>query len=70
MKTVSGQKNSKVSKLDGAKGGNHAMLKRQHTGTQKPGVSSQEQGSSSGDGAQGGSTKMFGKQTVKAAKPA
>lgn len=52
------------------KGGTTNMIKQQHTGTQKSGVTSQEKGKSSGDGPKGGSTKMFGKQTVKAAKPA
>lgn len=52
------------------KGGTTSMLKQQHTGAQKPGVTSQEKGKSSGDGAKGGSTKMFGKQTAKTAKPA
>jgi hypothetical protein len=52
------------------KGGNTSMMKQQFTGTQKPGMSSQEHSKSSGDGAKGGNTKMFGKQKVKAAKPA
>lgn len=52
------------------KGGNTAMQKRQFTGTQKPGVSSQEHSKSSGDGAKGGSTKMFGRQSAKPQKPA
>ena len=52
------------------RGGTANMMKQQHTGTQKPGVTSQEKGKSSGNGPKGGNTKMFGKQTVKAAKPA
>lgn len=68
MKNVNGMKNSKKSSLDGAKGGKTGMLKRQFTGTQKPGVSSQEQSKSGGDGAKGGNTHMFGKQTSKPAK--
>lgn len=52
------------------KGGSTSMQKQQFTGTQKPGVSSQEHSRSSGTGAKGGNTKMFGKQTSKAAKPA
>ncbi len=52
------------------KGGSTPMMKQQFTGTQKPGMSSQEHSKSSGTGAKGGNTKMFGKQTVKAVKPA
>mgnify|MGYP004446390399 CR=1 FL=1 len=50
-------------------GGKSSMMKRQFTGTQKPGVSSQEH-SKSGGMAKGGTTKMFGKQTVKPLRPA
>lgn len=45
------------------------MMKGQHTGTQKPGVSSQEKSGGKGGGVKGGTTKMFGKQTSKAVKP-
>lgn len=45
------------------------MQQRQFTGQQKPGVSSQEHSKSGGLGAKGGTTKMFGKQTAKPAKP-
>lgn len=64
-------KNKQLSmkKGTGAKGGSTSMQHRQFTGTQKPGVSSQEQSKSGGKGAVGGKTKMFGKQTVKPAKP-
>lgn len=47
------------------------MMKGQATGPQKPGVTSQEQSRAKTKGcAKGGTTKMFGKQTAKAAKPA
>lgn len=59
-----------MKKGTGAKGGSTSMLQRQFTGTQKPGVSSQEQSKSGGKGAVGGKTKMFDKQTAKPAKPA
>lgn len=52
------------------KGGNASMMKQQFTGQQKAGVTSQEHSKSGGTGAKGGSTKMFGKQTSKALKPA
>ena len=63
-------KSKGVKSASGAKGGSTSMQKRQFTGQQKPGVSSQEHSKSGGIGAKGGSTKMFGKQTVKAVKPA
>ena len=68
-KNVNSKKNSKISSLDGAKGGKTSMMHRQFTGQQKPGVSSQEQSKSAGP-IKGGKTHMFGKQTVKAVKPA
>lgn len=47
------------------------MMQRQASGPQKPGVSSQEHSAKKSKGpVKGGSTKMFGKQTVKAVKPA
>lgn len=60
---------SKSHSFNGAKGGSTAMLKRQSTGQQEAGVSSQEPKGSGGKFAKGGTTKMFGKQTVKPAKP-
>jgi len=65
-------KTKSISKKSGmaVNGGNTTMQHQQHTGTQTPGVSSQEKGSSGGFGAKGGTTKMFGKQTVKAQTPA
>lgn len=66
-------KNKQLSMKKGSKvpaGGSGKMQQRQFTGQQKPGVSSQEHSKSGGNGAKGGSTKMFGKQTVKAVKPA
>lgn len=45
------------------------MMKQQHTGTQKPGVTSQEKGASGGKGAKGGSGKMFGFAGSKPKKP-
>jgi len=65
-------KSKGVKSASGAKAGpSNVMMGRQNTGPQKAGVSSQEQGSgkSKGLGAKGGSTKMFGKQTVKPQKP-
>lgn len=47
------------------------MMQGQATGTQKPGVTSQEQSRSKDKTpVKGGTTKMFGKQGVKPAKPA
>lgn len=64
-------KSKGVKSASGAKGGSTSMQHRQFTGPQKAGVSSQEQtGSGGGYAAKGGKTKMFGKQTVKPAKPA
>ncbi len=60
---------SKGHSFSGAKGGSTGMLKRQFTGQQEAGVSSQEQSKEGGKFAKGGSGKMFGKQTVKPAKP-
>lgn len=66
------QKTMKKSSTIPNEGPSNVMLGRQVTGPQKPGVGSQEQGSgaSSGLGAQGGSTKMFGFTGSKPAKPA
>lgn len=69
-KKVSNQKDSKKKSLDGAKGGKHGMMHRQFTGQQKAGQSSQEHSKEGGGVAKGGKTHMFGKQTVKALKPA
>lgn len=64
-------KSKGVKSTTGAKAGpSGKMMHRQFTGAQKPGVSSQEHSKSGGAGAQGGNTKMFGKQTVKPAKKA
>lgn len=66
-------KSKGVKSTSGAKAGpSNVMLGRQHTGTQKPGVSSQEQGKEGkmSYAAKGGTTKMFGKQAAKPAKPA
>jgi hypothetical protein len=47
------------------------MMQGQATGQQKPGVSSQEHSRTKSKGpVKGGTTKMFGKQTVKPVKPA
>lgn len=46
------------------------MMKGQASNTQKPGFSSQEQSRSKGGAPKGGSTKMFGKTSSKALKPA
>lgn len=66
-------KNKQLSKKAGTKiptGGNK-MMKRQGTGPQKPGVSSQEHSGAKSKGpAKGGTTKMFGKSTVKTQTPA
>ena len=59
---------SKAHSFSGAKGGSTSMLKRQFTGQQPSGVTSQEPKKESGGFAKGGSTKMFGKQSVKPAK--
>lgn len=71
---VSVMKNKQLSMKKGTKlpneGPSGKMMKRQFTGTQKPGQSSQEQSKSGGTGAKGGSTKMFGKSGSKALKPA
>lgn len=70
MKTIT---NKNASKRAGTpiRGGKGSMQKQQHTGQQKPGVTSQESGASpSGIAAKGGKGKMFGKQTSKALKPA
>lgn len=67
------QQSLKKSKtLPDVEGPSNVMLGRQNTGPQKPGVSSQEQpeGKSSGLGAKGGTTKMFGYTGSKPAKPA
>lgn len=63
-------KSKGVKSASGAKGGSTGMQHRQFTGAQKPGVSSQEHSKSGGTAAKGGTTKMFGKQTVKPAKKA
>lgn len=67
-------KNKQLSMKKGSKlpteGPSGKMLKGQYTGTQKPGVTSQEKGASGGKFAKGGSTKMFGKSGSKALKPA
>lgn len=65
-KTVSNKTGSTIPN----EGPSGVMMGRQYTGPQKPGVSSQEQSKSSGLGAQGGSTKMFGFSGSKPAKPA
>ena len=61
---------SKSHSFSGAKGGSTGMMKRQYTGQQEAGVSSQEHSKGGGGFAKGGSTKMFGKQSVKPAQPA
>lgn len=67
-------KNKQLSMKKGAgvpAGPSGKMMHRQASGPQKPGVTSQEHSGSKSKGpVKGGSTKMFGKQTVKAAKPA
>jgi hypothetical protein len=45
------------------------MMKGQHTGTQKPGATSQEKGASGGKFAKGGSAKMFSFAPSKPKKP-
>lgn len=65
-KQLSMKKGSKV-----AAGPSGKMMQRQAANPQKPGVTSQEHSASKTKGAvRGGSGKMVGKQTVKAAKPA
>lgn len=71
---VAVMKNKQLSMKKGSKVANEGpsgkMMKRQFTGTQKPGVSSQEQSKSGGTGAKGGTTKMFGKSGSKKQTPA
>ena len=71
---VSVMKNKQLSMKKGKtmpnEGPSNVMLGRQRTGPQKPGVSSQEQGKSSGNGAKGGSSKMFKQSGSKPLKPA
>ncbi|QIG66846.1 hypothetical protein EVB41_016 [Rhizobium phage RHph_TM3_14A] len=71
---VAVMKNKTLSRKQGKtlpnEGPSGKMMKRQHTGQQKPGVSSQEQSKSGGNGPKGGSTKMFGKSGSKQLKPA
>lgn len=67
MKNVS-NKNASLKKGVPVKGGNGKMVGKQTAGAQKPGVSSQEKGSSPSM-PKGGNTKMFGKQTAGKVKP-
>lgn len=66
-------KNKQLSKKSGTKiptGGNR-MLRRQGAGPQKPGVTSQEHSGAKSKGPiKGGTTKMFGKTSVKTQTPA
>lgn len=68
------RKNKQLSMKKGVKvpaGGSGKMMQGQATGQQKPGVTSQEQSrTKTKTPVKGGSTKMFGKQTVKTLKPA
>lgn len=67
-------KNKQLSMKRGTKvaaGPSGTMMQRQGAGPQKAGVTSQEHSGAKSKGAvRGGSTKMFGKSGVKAAKPA
>lgn len=67
------KKNKQISMKKGSKiqaGPSGKMMHGQATGQQKPGVTSQEQSRTKTKGpVKGGTTKMFGKQTVKAVKP-
>lgn len=66
-------KNKQLSMKKGAgvKGGSAPMMEGQASNQQEPGVTSQEHSRTKTKGpVKGGSTKMFGKQTVKAVKPA
>lgn len=51
-------------------GGSGKMMQGQASNAQKPGVTSQEHSRSKGGKPHGGSTKMFGKSSVKTQKPA
>ena len=67
-------KNKQTSMKKGTKiqaGPSGKMMQGQASNAQKPGVTSQEHSRSKTKGAvKGGNTKMFGKQTVTAVKPA
>jgi len=71
---VSVMKNKQKSMKKGSTvpgGGSAKMLKGQHTGTQTPGVTSQQKkGGGGGFGVKGGNGHMFGKSGVKPLKPA
>lgn len=72
---VSVMKNKSMSRKQGktvpVAGPSGKMMKQQHTGTQTPGVTSQEKkGSGGGFGVKGGNGKMFGKSGSKQLKPA
>lgn len=66
-KQISMQKNTSKGRVEGGK---TKMHQQAFTGTQTPGQSAQMKSGKGGGSVKGGSTKMFGKQTVKAKQPA